>query len=219
MQVKRCENSTNFGHKYTIHKLVSGHEIKKFHKLSNKASAIEKYVQRPDFDEVGFGNNHFYFQPTLFQPRESFLDFSGLNNALAKFNIHISEVEPKEPLNSFSAEHVGRALHFLQDITQPQHTQRGNFMQKLLDRRLHRAFENFEAQNIYKYLANYNGSGADFNGETFEDLFMHHVKKSQEALPALRTNYRFWDEIAQKSVNNLVDATNEFFTLLSSFIK
>lgn len=63
------------------------------------------------------------------------------------------------------------------------------------------------------------GSGADFNGETFEDLFMHHVKKSQEALPALRTNYRFWDEIAQKSVNNLVDATNEFFTLLSSFIK
>lgn len=55
-----------------------------------------------------------------------------MNNALAKFNIHISEVEPKEPLNSFSAEHVGRALHFLQDITQPQHTQRGNFMQNCL---------------------------------------------------------------------------------------
>lgn len=220
MQIKSCENNINFGHKTIVHSLLVADNIAKFPKLKTHSHVFSEGVKRPDYDERGCGgNSHFYFKPTLLTPRESFLDFAGNQNAFSKYLFHVEDFLSQEQVNTFFLDHASRALHFLQDMSQPQHTQRGNFVKKYVDWSMHRKYEVMELTNVAKYMKDSKSDWADYKGSDFEDLFMHTVDKSHKIEPASKSNRSKWDDIAQKSFNLMQDTTNQFFTYLSDIIK
>lgn len=219
MRIDSQNNKINFGHKTLMHAIQVEECIVSFPKLAKHAMDFAHGVKQPDLDERGIGNLHFYFKPTLFKPRESFLDFSGKNNAFSRYLVHSDEFLTEEFASTYFVEHASRALHFLQDMSQPQHTQRGNVIGKSMDLKMHKEFETLALSNVVKYMKNYKSDWTDYKGADFEDLFVHTVDKSHEIEPASKSNRSEWDDIAQKSFNLMQDTTSQFFTYLSEIIK
>lgn len=219
MRIDSQNNKINFGHKTLMHAIQVEECIVSFPKLAKHAIDFAHGVKQPDFDERGIENLHFYFKPTLFKPRESFLDFSGGDNAFSRYLVHANEFLTEECTSKYFVEHASRALHFLQDMSQPQHTQRGSFVKKYVDFAMHKEYETQALSNVVKYMKDYESDWIDYKGSDFEDLFVHTVDKSHEIEPASKSNRSEWDDIAQKSFNLMQDATKQFFTYLSDIIK
>ena len=228
MRVNSIENKTSFGWRFKTHEKITSLVLEDFPKLAEHKETLMASVIKPDFDERGFkGNNHFYYPREVLRPRESFLDIFGQNNAAARYAVHMYEFNRLINKNNDKAmEHAGRALHFLQDVTQPQHTERGTVFKKWRDLRIHKEFENFVQNNqdriITQVLEEIPKRGDWYKqygyGER-DELFNLQVSASMEIMPANKKNRLFWEYIAQFGLTNAVDATKAFFNIVSECIK
>lgn len=212
MKINSCDNKTNFGWRYPTHGSVTSLIADEFPKLQKYKQTLTKFVVKPDFDERGFkGNNHFYFQSELFRPRESFMDFTGRNNALSKYEEHMYNFDRFVNKNNEKAmENAGRALHFLQDMTQPQHVQRGNIFQKWRDLAVHTKFEEFEHEYHDYFVKNSQNVLLDVKKGDYSDLFDEAVFLSENATPASKLNSDMWVYMAQDGISNMIAVTKEF---------
>lgn len=213
-------NNTTFGWRYTTHKELTALAVNDIPKLRKYKDILVKFSQKPDFDERGFeGNNHFYYPPKLLRPRESFLDVVGRNNAGAKFNEHIFYFKEFLYTNKEKAlEHAGRALHFLQDVTQPQHTERGTIYKKWKDLKIHKEFEEFALQNQDSFTYNTKPSELSLRTGGVDELFEDAVDLSQKGKQVTKDNRNEWREIAHTGISNAVQATKLFCEYIASFM-
>lgn len=212
MKINSVDNKTNFGWRYPTHKHVTALVVDSNPKLKQYSNILTDFVVRPDFDERGFkGNNHFYYPPQLFRPRESFMDITGKNNALARYEAHLFYFENfVNKDNKTAMEHAGRALHFLQDVTQPHHIQRGTVFQKWRDLDTHLSFEEYENRYHDFFLKHGQKVELDVEPNNFVDLFDESVTLSETVTPATAKNKELWGNIAMEGISNMVAVTKEF---------
>ncbi len=228
MKINSVDKNTSFGWKFKTHEQITSLIVEDFPKLAKYKKTLITSVIKPDFDERGFkGNNHFYYKPEMFRPRESFLDMLGKNNAGARYALHMYQFKKfLNKNNEKSMEHAGRALHFLQDITQPQHTERGTVFKKWKDLKVHLGFENFVLNNqdrlITQSLKNCMQIGNEYKNYSYAELgklFIEKVHKSTAVTPPNNKNQHSWDYIAQYGISNAIDATKSFFEMISECVK
>lgn len=216
-------NNINFGFNYNTHRKLSSVVIKNnFPKLEKYLPEIKQAVQSPDFDETFFySNSHFYFpKKSLLRCRESFLDFDRIHNARSKYNIHSDNMLTAMKNGNFRlmAEEMGRAKHFLDDMSVGFHVQRGNVFQKLNEQKIHKRFEDYILDNEDKFFKQAKDSQVDFKTDTFDDIFMSVVNYSKYSILPGEKNVSQWAKLAQDSINIAVDASKAFFGKISDMI-
>ncbi len=221
MKINSVNSTPNFGWKYPTHQKITAMLTDEFDNLANVKKIVAKSVIKPDFDDNGFKcNNHFYFLPEIFCSRASFLDITGQNNALARYKYHVSNFERLQVKDKNTAlEHAGRALHFLQDMTQPQHIKRGSFFEKFLDLKSHQTFENMAMINDEKFIKNASNVELDFTPDSFSDLFDETVALTEELIPIRKDNKDSWTFVAQEGISNMIAVTREFLNIVSNSFK
>lgn len=214
--------------------LNNGGLQKLIEKYTPASTPTEKFINEisdstmlPDLlkKETGFvTNSHFYFLPEGSLKTESFGKDVKTNNALVSYLNHLTKAEASINTGMFAQE-SGMALHYLQDMTVPMHTQRANiplfkhfpFPGKIVDFFLHKNFESGKKLGILskqeKLAQNYK---PDFDKlreslpDEFssKDLFMSNVEfSSQPQLQVKRSNKKDWQKIQQEIFNRAVDST------------
>ena len=175
--------------------------------------------------EIGFGtNSHFYFPPEGRFKSQSFGLHHKENNALVSFLKHISNAFEMEKSPDLPQE-LGMALHFIQDVTVPMHTQRANIkifknspvLGKIVDFMMHAKFENNRnigmvarhKELLKSYTPGYEKLRNSLpENYTLRDIFMSNVQFStQPELQIARTNKAEWNQIQQKIFDRAVDST------------
>ncbi len=221
MKINSVDNNTNFGWRYKTHEKITAMVVDEFPDLKKYKSVLTKMVVMPDFDERGFkGNNHFYYTPQLCRPRESFMDFTGNNNAAARYEQHVYSFEEFAVTNPEKALcEAGRALHFLQDVTQPHHIERGTILDKWRDLKVHEAFEAFAHHHEDEFIKNAKNVYLDVTPNDNSDLFEEAVFLSEQISPAKNHNKNDWANIAQESLSNTIAVTREFLANVSAYLK
>ncbi len=175
---------------------------------------LARFSQMPDFikEELGRCNNaHFYF-PTKKKPGY-FLGASGQNNALSRYLSHISKA-----LNSVDKEtfyrYVGYAMHYIQDVSMPMHTEAGSIIQKIRDYYLHSNFEQGEKYGATPRLKEleegYKPEKLSFT--SLSELFRSTALFSSDPrFKVSRFNKKKWKHIQQECFNRGVNATAALF--------
>lgn len=216
-------NNVNFGFNCNTHRKIAERVIEnEFPKLKKYIPIISDAVQAPDFDELGIkSNTHFYYPfKSYIKPRSSFLDFDWEHNARAKFLEHIDLMMKYHENNSFikMVEQAGRAKHFLDDMSVGFHVKNGNFLEKLREMKVHKAFEDFIHRHEDVFIANSAKSSIKFKDKTFEDIFMSVVNNSKDSEIPTFDHFSQWHFIAQNSINSAVDASRVFFKKVSDLL-
>lgn len=214
--------------------LNNGGLQKLIEKNTQASTPAEKFINEildgtmlPDLlkKETGFmTNSHFYFLPEGSLKTESFGKEVKTNNALVSYLNHLTKADDAMNTGVFPQE-SGMALHYLQDMTVPMHTQRANipifkhfpFLGKIVDFFLHKNFETGKKLGILskqeELARNYK---PDFDklreslpdGFSSKDLFMSNVEfSSQPQLQVERSNKKDWPKIQQEIFNRAVDST------------
>lgn len=225
----KLTNTPSFGLSIKTHELVTRKSMANFNDFSNKElDLFGDYVQRPDYDETGlkiFGketcNNHFFYPRQIFHPSLSHLDFDGKHNAFSRYAYHIASMfsELKDGYSDSVIEHAARAKHFLDDMSVGLHIERGTFLKKYFDLKMHQSYENYILNNQDDFIANYSKSKLPKNNKSFIDLFINTVNISLEnEFPNLKNVVR-WNSISQNTINLNIDSSNEFFRLFRVLVK
>lgn len=212
---KSINNTLNFGWFYGTHKRVTRFALKKIPNLKQHQDQLEQFAQRPDFDEKGLFNNWHFYSPAQ---EKSFFDFDKKENAFAKYMGHVKTMLEGVKTNNISSyiEHAGRALHYLQDMTQPLHTQKGFVFNKILGLKLHMDFERFVKKNQEDCFGKY--IDTPFPDKSFEDIFMDNVSFSiKSQLPTSKNRYA-WEYIGRDGINQAIRSTKNFLEKLSNLI-
>ena len=219
MQIDTSKNSINFGWNKTTHLQMTMLGLKDCSRLDNITKRqIARYTQMPDFakSELGYHNNtHFYFPNSR---KKSFGPNSDQLNAYNQFKEHlVSSIMAKDDTKFLR--HAGFALHYLQDMTVPLHTEKGNFLQKIIKYNTHK---NFEYKSKYSALANSEKLGRNYKNErihftTLLDLFKDTAAFSQKPeFKITNFNKKKWYSIQQECFNRGVNTKREFFEKLLS---
>lgn len=174
---------------------------------------LVKYAIMPDFlkSEAGYSHNtHFYFP---YGRNKSFgAGANTKNNALERFKVHFQKALSTHEKEDF-LKHTGFAVHYLEDVTMPMHTEPGCLMQKIRDFYLHQNFEigtKYGATPAIKTLMKGFKSQA-INYNSLVDLFTSAAEFSQKPeFQVSRFNKQNWRKIQQKCFNYGVNATREF---------
>lgn len=212
MKINTQAEPINFGWNKTTHLEMTMLALKDS-KIDNiTRRQIARYSQMPDFDtlEHGFHNNTHFFYP--YSKKKSF----GLNsekfNAFNQFKEHFlaaMQINNQEQI----LKHIGYAMHYLQDMTVPMHTEQGGFLSKILRYKVHK---NFERGEKYGASANTSTLIQNYEYEKLEtvspiDLFKETAEFSQN--PKFRvknSNKKDWLKIQQACFNRGVNVTREF---------
>lgn len=224
MNIER-KNDVNFGWFYGTHKRVTRLVVKDFPKLALYRTALEEAAQKPDFYEAKkFSQSHFF----SISKKRSFLDFRKKSNALTNYQHHVSEmllaIENKD--KDTCIEQAGRALHYLQDIAQPQHSQRISILSKLVGLNTHLEFEGFAKRRqegcFTKYDNHYNKThihrykANSVIPESFDDIFLKTAASSSKNEYPTRKNRYAWERIGRKGINDAIVATRLFIEKLNN---
>lgn len=220
MKIQKA-NQTSFGWKDVTHKKLIDTALEDYPELQQYQPVLDKFVQRPDLDETGFkANKHFYFPSLEFGVFKSYLDFNGISNAYTCYTYHVTAMQDcVEKGNKAKAlEHAGRAMHFLQDISQPHHTHSGNISKKASERSIHRKFETFVKDNQEKFISSVPSSSQKQVFKDFDDLFINTANYSASREPATKGNMNKWNNLAQDGINTALNATEVFMRKLNSLL-
>ena len=225
VMISKSTSNNNFGWSTKTHKKITAYAIKnsKLELKSHHEKILIDFSRQPDIDEINFfGSGHFCFSiPENMKTTRflSFMDFSGKHNALAKFTKHIDKAQKallKDKKHKSLVE-IGRAVHFLQDMCVPLHTEKGAILPKLRDSRMHVDYEdNFVESRLEKFLVPQatleTDSVHDFR--TFAlDLFKKNFDFSSK-FKISKKNKNSWESIAQDTMNQAVGSTQK---LLNAF--
>lgn len=210
------KNSISFGWHYPMHTNI----LKKATRNSNIPEMIEnillKSVQKPDLEEnFLYGQKHFYYPNDKIK---SYLDYTGTHNAKHLYKTHL-----KKSLNFFrvgniihGTDEAGRALHYLQDMTQPNHIDSGSIITKAKEFAVpHLKFEMDAYDKQNKFYDNY--TTIEINAKSFNDLFDKTVNLSQKNQIPRKNNIENWDNITQNAIDLAISSTRKFIEMLSPF--
>lgn len=206
-------NKTNFGWRWPEHKNITTNSLQKMLKNKAYSEEIVNASISPDFDETFFlYQKHFYFPQT----NKSYLDITGKRNSRAMYYKHVKKmIKLRDKDREQALEHAGRALHFLQDICQPQHIKEGNIIQKALEKKTHKQFENLSCNNSEILIKNANNSEINIKAKSFKELFENTINKSKQIEVPKRNNKLKWEDIAQEGYNITVKASNKFIEMIN----
>lgn len=198
------------------HKKIMVAALKFFPHLQKYEALFNEFVVRPDFTEKGFLRNWHFYLP---EKGTSFLDFSGQGNAYARYNLHIRKMLfAIKQRNTYQAiKHAGKALHFLQDMTQPHHTQGGFVFNKVFNLFTHRGFESFVRENEDRFLQ---GLAPDpFMPADFDELFKINVEFSSNITMPMKKNKKSdWERIAHAGIQQAARSTHAFLSILDNML-
>lgn len=240
MEVK-INNQQSFGWFIGTHRRITNQVLESFPNLQPHQDNLEIFSQRPDLDENGrFYNWHFYSSPqdeislgNLFEGNKTFFKCQehiggiirhfrknyGGDNALAKYQEHVGAMLRylNEGKTEAAIEHAGRSMHFLQDMTQPQHTQRGLLSNKIIGLQEHLHFEHFVKNHQENYFTLFKEK--PFLNNSFVDIFMENVRFSkQKKLPTNKVRDE-WFYIGRDSIHQALHSTKEFLSMLSNLMQ
>lgn len=197
-------NKLNFGWQGPTHAEITRIALEDFPKLKGLESSFAKYAQMPDIDETGsywiFGNQHYYGKRQ--------------KNALVNYNLHIQKMIEAAKIKDESnlVEHSARAMHFLQDMAQPQHLESRPLVLRVRDIISHYAFERFsrEKQNIFLKPCEQNFE----QPRDYSKIFMDNVEFSSAYKQPRFHNISSWERTCAEGLNKAVASSKEFLASL-----
>lgn len=216
MKIK-TQYQMSFGWKDATHKKITETALKETPYLEQYQDALATYAQQPDFDETRiFSNTHFYFPSA---EKKSFFDPNGNENAYARYAYHVNEMSKSIDNNNIgdACEHAGRALHFLQDVTEQNHSHQGDILQKAQEQEIHIKFEDFAKDNQEKIFMLLNPPKHQ-KDETFDDLFIKTANYSAKSDFATEENKNNWSDLAKDGLSNALGATKAFLDKFNSLL-
>ena len=146
----------------------------------------------------------------------SYMDYNGENNAKSAYLEHIDKVDNAIEDEDIDAtiENAGRACHFLQDISQPQHIEETTTIGKAIDLKIHTDFEDYAEKHVSEFAKDFkfDNSTQRHNLQLFQDTF----SQTKDIGKITRKNEPNWDEITKKQFNTAVQATKEFLLNIST---
>lgn len=215
-------SSTSFGWNIKTHKKITEYAIKNsdLNLKNHHEKILINASKQPDIDETQLhSSSHFCFSiPKDLQPKRflSFMDFSGKNNALAKFTKHINKAQKAalKDKKHKALDELGRAVHFLQDMCVPLHTEKGSFLTKFLDSKMHLEYEiGFVDSRTDKLLrpqpVKERDKNQDFKSYAL-NLFKENFNLSSE-FRIHKNNKSSWGIIAQITMDKAVSSTQQLF--------
>lgn len=204
---------TNFGWRWPEHKTISRNSLKKVPAMCKSFGNMIEASILPDFDETYIlYQKHFYFPNT----NKSYLDIKGKSNARAMYYKHVQEmIKHRNTDRDTAIEHAGRAVHYLQDICQPQHISQGGIIKKTLERTAHKDFEKLACNQRNTLVNNANNSDIKISARSFSDLFKQTIAISKNIEVPKHNNKNNWINIAQQGYDTAVCATDKFIELVN----
>ncbi len=210
-------NSICFGWYMTIHNNVTENVGKKLGFNSDLLKKIAYWTKRPDWDEIFIFRQKHYFYPKL---NKSFLDFTKTRNAKCAYKKHLEKMKQafSKGERDKTINEAGRALHYLQDMSQPHHIEEGSVFKKFKMACFpHLTFE-IKTHKIQNHL--YEKSKPNkIIAKSFDELFDETINISQKNEIPHRVNKKDWDKIAQKSINLTIASTEKFLELVKKYLK
>lgn len=220
MHVTPC-SSPNFGWNYKTHIEITEVALQNNDNLSKiEKRMLGRFSQMPDFnaDELGDLNSSHFFFP--FADKRSYtLKKNSGNNAMEKFVYHINNAFKELDREKFLRE-VGYAVHYLQDVSTPLHTEQGGIFQKFLKLPVHRKFERGKSIGASSRLSVLKGnySPTKLRFANLERLFFDTAFYSCNPKNKVKIiNLSKWAEIQQRCFNRGIDASREFFDYMLPF--
>lgn len=209
------KSSISFGWYYPMHANILKNATKNTSIPKITQNILMESVQKPDLEEFFlYGQKHFYYPNDKIK---SYLDYTGTHNAKHLYKTHM-----KKALKAFRAgnttigtDEAGRALHYLQDMTQPNHIDSGSIITKAKEAAVpHHRFEinAYDKQN--NFYDNY--TPIEINANSFNDLFDKTVNLSQRNQIPRKNNIENWDNITQNAIDLAISTTRKFIEMLSS---
>lgn len=212
----RFDKIINFDWFWGTHKKITKAALEFFPRLEKYEALFKEFVVRPDFTEKGFLRNWHFYLP---EKGKSYLDFSGKGNAYARYKLHV-----KKMLFAIAKGHTyqaikcaGKALHYLQDMTQPHHTQGGFIATKFLNLFTHRGFESFVKKHEDRFLE---GLAPDpFMPKDFDELFQLNVEFSTNiTTPVKKNKDSEWERIAHAGLQQAARSTHAFLEMFDKLL-
>ena len=221
--ITKFSSNNNFGWNIKTHKKITEYAIKNsdINLKNHHEKILINASKQPDIDETQLhSSSHFCFAiPENLKPKRSlsFMDFSGRNNALAKFTKHINKAQKalSKDKKHKSLDELGRALHFLQDMCVPLHTEKGSIISKFRDSKMHLDYEiGFVNPQIDKLLRPQNIEPTDKKHD-FKNFALHLFKENFDFSSQFKIsnkNKADWGQIAQVTMDKAVSSTQELLT-------
>ena len=221
MKINNLTENQNFRWNKTTHLEMTMLALKDSELDNITKRQIARYVQMPDFikTELGFYNNsHFYFPNSK---KKSFGVNSGKYNAYSQFIEHLSHsISAKEDGEFYKF--LGFALHYLQEMSNPLHTEPSNIVSKMLKYKTHKKFECDSkvgaTSNLDVLKDNYKHEDVTYG--SLLDLFKDTAEFSQNPKYKVRcTNVDKWLDIQKECFNRGVNSSKVFIERLLSVRK
>ncbi len=206
---------TSFGWNRTTHLEMTMLALKDIDMEPKDKRQLARFCQMPDSmkSELGFYHNtHFFFPDS----KKSSFGFNDSENAYDRFNRHV--IDAVEPLDRDDfLRNTGYALHYLQDVSMPMHTEAGGIFQKMRDFYLHKNFEAGKKFGATPHLEELKAGYTPHRIETrsVRKIFLDTARYSSQ-FKVSRFNKKDWLKIQQDCFNYGVDATRAF---VASIIK
>lgn len=239
ININKDNKIVNFGWNCDMHKKIMQLALKDVPELASQEKILTKYVQRPDFDEIGVAmQNHFYFGPSVekknpkneMKKNQEGWFFTGLkenfskkisevisavsnfSNAKDAYEGHIKKMVKALNKNDLrdAVEETARASHYVQDMTQPLHTQPKSKIDLVLETAKHVAFENYASSKPDQLAENYLKTAQNENSvksSNQEDPFDNSFNSSKEFGSVLDMTDEEKDKVIQNRFNCAVENT------------
>ena len=210
-------NKTSFGWNKTTHLEMTMLALKDINLDAAEKRQLARYSQMPDFskNELGFFHNaHFFFPDSK---HGTYGKNSG-ENAFQRFNFHV--INALSPIDKEDfLRHTGYAVHYLEDVSMPMHTESGGLLQKMRDYYLHK---NFETGKKYGATAHINELKSNYiphivEAESVRRIFLDTAEFSSK-FKISRFNKKEWQKIRQACFNAGTDSVTAFIkSMLKKF--
>lgn len=225
IRVNKSDN-TSFGWFYGTHHDAVAIPLKLYPELNQHKAIFRNFVVKPDIDELGpFLNYHFYSLKT----GKGFCDFSGDQNALGRYKRHVQimfdTIHSQKPEVFEIIKHAAKAIHFLQDMTQPHHTLAYKFFllnlyKKFAGLNVHMEFEKFIRESQDGFFKDLVIKPLTTKPREFDEIFMDNVKFSSTlGLPVAENKESDWIRIGKAGVFQAIDSTSEFLAKLTEILQ
>ena len=207
----------SFGWYYNMHRGIVEYAVRNKQIPESIIEQIAKAATKPDLEEFFLvGQKHFYYPDDKIK---SYLDYTGTHNAKYMYKEHLCKMKEafKQGQKAKGFDEAGRALHYLQDMTQTNHIDSGSIIQKAKEAKMpHHKFEmDMFAQEDLLYSQS---TPVNLVSCNYYALFDEVVNLSKQNDVAKTNNQAKWNEIGQNSINLALSATSKFFDFLSKHI-
>lgn len=212
MKINTLTENQNFKWNKTTHLEMSMLAMKECNVDDITKRQIARYSQMPDFDKLerGFHHNTHFFYPH--SKKKSFGPGQEKFNAFSQFKEHLLRAMDAKDKNEF-LKYLGYALHYLQDMSVPMHTEQEGLLKKILKYKLHK---NFERGEKYGAASKHNELTQNYKYESVDHgsvlgLFIDTADFSQQPqFKVTRFNKGKWPYIQQMCFNRGVNSSKVF---------